>query len=199
MIMVEVRRATPDDVEAAVEVLTAAFVWSPFIRHLVAADDHERRVRETQRLFLTHVGLAHGAVWVTDDRDAVAVWTTPETDAAAAFGPIVEQVADLAGEQAAAAARTEQLLGPHRPTEPVWFLGSVAVRPDRQGRGLGTAVISPGLAAADAAGSPAYLETSTDRNVRLYRRLGFEVTTEVRLPDGAPPVWCMNRSPRTTG
>ncbi|MBM7815003.1 GNAT family N-acetyltransferase [Saccharothrix algeriensis] len=196
--MVQIRRATRDDVDAAADTLAAAFSGYPFIRHVVAADDHERRVRELQRLFLVEVGLAHGAVWVADDCAAVAVWTTPDTDAAAAFGPLAERAAHLAGDRAEVSARAERAFGPHRPTGPAWFLGTVGVRPDRQGRGLGSAVIRPGLAAADEAGAPAYLETTGDRNVRLYRRLGFEVTAEVQLPDGGPLTWCMSRPPRAT-
>ncbi|WP_433272836.1 GNAT family N-acetyltransferase [Actinosynnema sp. CS-041913] len=194
--MADVRRATGADIEAAADTLAAAFTGYPFVRHVVAADDHEQRVRELQRLFLTEVGLDHGAVWVTDDCGAVAVWTTPDTDAAAAFGPIAERAGELAGDRAEASARAEQALGPHRPTEPAWFLGTVGVRPDRQGQGLGSAVIQPGLDAADEAGAPAYLETTGDRNVRLYRKLGFEVFAEVQLPDGGPLTLCMRRAPQ---
>ncbi|MDQ3579925.1 MAG: GNAT family N-acetyltransferase, partial [Actinomycetota bacterium] len=185
-----------EDIEAATDTLAAAFEGSLLVRHVVAADDFERRVRGLQRLFLVGVGMDHGAVWVTDDSSAVAVWTTPDTDGEAAFRAIAEQAVELAGDRARASARTEWALRPHRPTEPAWFLGVVGVRPDRQGRGLGSAVIRPGLDAADAAGVFAHLETSEDRNVRLYRALGFEVTAEVRLPDGGPLTWCMRRAPR---
>ncbi|WP_121010930.1 GNAT family N-acetyltransferase [Saccharothrix australiensis] len=193
--MTDVRRATSADIEPAADTLAAAFTGYPFIRHVVAADDHERRLRALQRLFLVEIGLAHGAVWVTDDRGAVAVWTTPDTDAAAAFGPIADRAAELAGDRAGTSARVEQALGPHRPTGPTWFLGAVGVRPDRQGQGLGSAVIRPGLDAADEAGVTAYLETVGERNVRLYRKLGFEVTARVELPDGGPSAWCMSRPP----
>jgi len=104
-------------------------------------------------------------------------------------------MAELAGDRLAAQQESERLIAPHQPTEPVWFLATVAVESERQGRGLGTAVIRPGLAEADRAGLPAFLETADERNVRLYRRLGFEVTAEIDLPDG-PRTWCMRRTPR---
>ncbi|MEV0676071.1 GNAT family N-acetyltransferase [Actinosynnema sp. NPDC050436] len=192
--MTEIRRATHDDIDGAVDTLTATFAGKSYIRHVVAEDDHERRVRDLQRLYLVEVGLALGEVWVSDDLGAVAVWTTPDTDAEAAFGPVAARAAELAGDRAVASALAEQALDPYRPAGPLYHLGTVAVRPDRQGRGLGTAVLRPGLAAADAAGVPAYLETSTERNLRLYRRLGFEVTAEVESPDGGPLTWCMVRT-----
>jgi GNAT superfamily N-acetyltransferase len=78
------------------------------------------------------------------------------------------------------------------PREPHLYLAVVGVRPEQQGQGLGTALLQPGLAEADRIGLPAYLESSSPRNVPLYERHGFEVTEEVRLPSG-PPVWLMWR------
>ena len=48
---------------------------------------------------------------------------------------------------------------PRRP--PHWYLAIMGVAPEWQGRGLGTALMSPALEALDAAGTPAYLEAST--------------------------------------
>lgn len=113
------------------------------------------------------------------------------TEAATALGP---EAARLAGDRAAQAAAAEDALAPHRPAEPTWFLGTVGVRPAAQGRGLGRAVLAPGLQAAAAEGVVAYLETSLPDNVRFYARLGFEVTAQVPLPAG-PTTWAMIRPP----
>jgi len=78
------------------------------------------------------------------------------------------------------------------PREPHLYLAALGVRPERQGQGLGTALLQPGVSEADRLGLPAYLESSNIRNVPLYERHGFEVTEEVRLP-GGPPVWLMWR------
>ena len=40
----------------------------------------------------------------------------------------------------------------------------------------------------------AFLETSSERNVCFYRRLGFDVVGET-LIQGGPPVWAMLRRP----
>ncbi|MEJ0040842.1 MAG: hypothetical protein WDM81_00820 [Rhizomicrobium sp.] len=46
------------------------------------------------------------------------------------------------------------------------------------------------LAVADAAGLPCYLESSKDTNIPIYRSFGFEVTGEIKIPDG-PTIWPM--------
>ncbi|WP_211323634.1 GNAT family N-acetyltransferase [Prauserella marina] len=199
------RTATTADIEPAVATLTAAFADYPFTRHIIASDDHLGRLARSNRLFLSDIGLAHGQVWVAaaeggdpDSVDAVAVWTTPASSdgIAEAFAGIAGELADIAGDRVAIAGATEAALQPHRPTTPAWFLGSVGVRPETQGRGLGKAVIEPGLLAADEQRATAYLETSLPANVMLYRKLGFEVTAEVKLPEGGPLTWAMYRDPR---
>ncbi|WP_306363678.1 GNAT family N-acetyltransferase [Nocardia sp. CC227C] len=84
----------------------------------------------------------------------------------------------------------------HRPAEPVWGLAVVGVHPDHRGRGLGRAVIAPGLAAADTEHVPAFLETQDPTNVPFYESLGFETIGHVRLPEDGSPHWAMLRPPR---
>ncbi|MFH8344743.1 GNAT family N-acetyltransferase [Streptomyces sp. NPDC018045] len=191
-----VRPAVREDLPRVLRTLDRAFADYPFTRHTIAADDHADRLHRFNELFVTRVGLDHGRVWVADDGAAVAVWTTPETAAAGdVFGELGPRFAQLAGDRAEASAQAEAAMGVHRPTEPVWFLGSVGVDPGHQGRGLGGAVLRPGLEAAEAAGVPAFLETSDERNVRFYQRLGFEVTADYPLPGGGPRTWAMTRKP----
>jgi GNAT superfamily N-acetyltransferase len=190
----EVRPGTRGDVPRSVRTLGRAFADYAYTRHVIAADDHLRRVERFQELFIDRIGLDHGSVWVAGGGDAVAVWTTPRTaDAGNVFAELGPRFAELAGDRFTAYEEAEAAMARHRPEEPVWFLGAVGVDPGRQGRGLGGAVIRPGLDAADREGVPAFLETSEARNVAFYEKLGFEVTAEYVLPGGGPRTWSMTR------
>ncbi|WP_327687542.1 GNAT family N-acetyltransferase [Streptomyces platensis] len=191
-----VRPITDVDTPAAVETLTRAFADYPYTRHVVAADDHEDRIRRFQELCLTRVGMVYGRVWVADEGRAVAVWAAPDQDPSPAFAEVGPLLGDLAGDRAAAYESAEQAVAPYRPQEPAWFLNTVGVAPEAQGQGLGSAVLVPGIQAAAHAGYPAFLETSSERNVKFYERLGFEVTAEILLPDNGPRTWCMRKDPR---
>ena len=46
-------------------------------------------------------------------------------------------------------------------------------------------------------GGVIYLETATERNVRMYERLGFRLLSQVTLPVVNLPHWEMVREPRT--
>jgi ribosomal protein S18 acetylase RimI-like enzyme len=78
----------------------------------------------------------------------------------------------------------------------LWFLG---VTPEAQGRGVGSRLITAKLDQLDTAGTPAFLETATERNVAFYRRHGFDVISEYRPQPDAPRVWAMWREAPTGG
>ena len=83
----------------------------------------------------------------------------------------------------------------HLPDEPHWFLDHLAVAPERQGEGIGKALIRFGLDRAAAAGMCAFLETSKEGNVGLYEHLGFRVVHADDAPGGGPYLWFMRWDP----
>ncbi|GAA2140602.1 GNAT family N-acetyltransferase [Glycomyces algeriensis] len=85
----------------------------------------------------------------------------------------------------------------HPVDEPHLYLAVMGVAPDRQGRGIGTALLRHRLEQADRDGIAAYLEASSPRSRDLYRKHGFtDLGAPVRLAD-APPLYPMRR-PATT-
>ncbi|MEU3179200.1 GNAT family N-acetyltransferase [Streptomyces albidoflavus] len=191
-----VRPLTDADIPASVDALARAFADYPFTRHVIAAEGHAERVRRFQEICLTRIGMVYGRVWVADEGRAVAVWATPDEDPSPAFAEVGPVLGELIGDRQAAYESAERAVAPYRPQEPAWFLNTVAVAPEAQGKGLGGAVLVPGIEEAERAGYPAFLETSSERNVRFYERLGFRVTAAVTLPDGGPRTWCMRKDPR---
>ena len=75
-----------------------------------------------------------------------------------------------------------------------WYLFILGTEQAAQGRGSGSALLADMLARLDADAMPAYLESSNERNLALYGRHGFEVTSEVAIP-GGPRIWPMWRDP----
>ncbi len=80
-----------------------------------------------------------------------------------------------------------------RPHAYLMFLG---VRQSAQGHGVGSRLLKVGCDRLDAAGTPAYLETQTERNIALYERFGFTVTSENRPRADAPRLWSLWREPQ---
>ncbi len=61
------------------------------------------------------------------------------------------------------------------PAEQHWHLGPIGVLPDRQGAGIGSALMQRFCREVDACRSMAYLETDLEKNVRFYEKFGFKV------------------------
>jgi ribosomal protein S18 acetylase RimI-like enzyme len=76
-----------------------------------------------------------------------------------------------------------------------WYLAGIGVEPAEQRRGIGGALLQPGLDAASRDGLPCVLLTNAERNLSFYRRHGFEVVLEADTPNGPPHAWAMVRSP----
>jgi hypothetical protein len=113
----------------------------------------------------------------------------------------------VAGLSPAAAERvqcTDETVDGLLPSGAHWYLGVLACHPDQHGTGLGWAVAVPVLAAADRAGLPVALETSSQVNVGYYTRRGFAVIGEAVLGDavlraGEPALELAGRGRRPGG
>jgi GNAT superfamily N-acetyltransferase len=190
-----VRKATAADVDAVAQTLAAAFHDDPVISWCYP--DQERRRAILPRVFrlIIDATFAAGGIYTTTDRVAGAVWVPPGAVDGAAEEELATAMTAASGEYAERLLMLLEALDSKRPSAPHQYLYLLGARPEWQSRGLGSALLRPVLAACDRDGTPAYLEASSQRNVPLYRRHGFEVTEEVVLPDG-PAAWLMWREPR---
>lgn len=84
---------------------------------------------------------------------------------------------------------------------PHWHVHMMAVRRDRQGQGVGSALLRQVLEATDASPHPIVLTTHLPENVVFYRRAGFEVFAEDTLEPPRSPAykaWSMRRAPKAS-
>jgi ribosomal protein S18 acetylase RimI-like enzyme len=79
--------------------------------------------------------------------------------------------------------------------DPHWYLAAIGVNPERQGEGLGSALVQSGIRRADRDNTPVYLETETEGNVGFYQHLGFEVIEQITAAGLDLPLWLMTRRP----
>ena len=78
------------------------------------------------------------------------------------------------------------------PIEPHFYLLILGVA--TKGQGVGAELIAPVLRVCDEQGWPAYLESSSPRNVTFYERHGFAALHEI-VVEGGPPLLGMWRPP----
>jgi ribosomal protein S18 acetylase RimI-like enzyme len=83
-----------------------------------------------------------------------------------------------------------ELFDAHHPQDPHYYLQFIGVRPERQGTGIGSALLRAVLDRCDLEGAAVYLEAD-ERSRHLYLKHGFEAMSELRLPEGPSffPMW----------
>jgi GNAT superfamily N-acetyltransferase len=192
--MDQVRPAVPSDRPQVVATIVAAFSEDPAWAWLLGADFTRLAPAFAGALFDLRVGGGH--VWTLGAAaESVALWEPPEglgtTPSArtASWGDFTTAAAEDVRDRVK---RYDAALDEAMPPRPYWYLGVLATRPDRTGRGLATAVIAPVLGRADKDGQDCCLETSTQANRDFYSRRGFSEATEVRIT-GGPPTWWLRR------
>lgn len=180
--------------DEATATLAAAFEDDPAMAWIFP--DPEVRARRLPALmrwsFEDH--LRHGMVLGTPGCEVVTLWRPPGTVHAHTklTLPMMFKFLAMLGTGVQRAELLDRMIEKHLPAgEAQFYLRMAAVRPDRQGQGLGGLAIRAGLAQAAAAGLPAALETAKESNVSLYRSLGFDVIKTWHPAKSGPQFWTM--------
>ncbi|MDX3456694.1 GNAT family N-acetyltransferase [Streptomyces sp. ME02-8801-2C] len=197
---VAIRTADEGDRELVVQLLDGAFQDDP-VSGWVFPDQAQRRATHPRLMaaFLDIV-LAEGRVDLTEDGTACALWLSVPADAHPDDAEQDDGAAQLREAVEPDNERVELIgrltAGIHPAGRAHEYLWLIAVAPDAQGRGLGTALVRQVLDRCDREGVAAYLEASNARSRKLYERLGFDLLDRpLDLPDG-PRMWPMWREPQ---
>ncbi|WP_407841204.1 GNAT family N-acetyltransferase [Streptomyces sp. DSM 116496] len=198
-----IRFARPSESGAVAALLARAFSDDPVMAWMVPASaDRERRIARYFELAQRQQRPRAGGVRVAATSDgrllAAALWSGPGRWKGSAVRelaalPAYARVFGLRG--MSRAGEVQNLMHASHPDIPHWYLPSVGTDPGLQGTGVGSALLRQQLADCDRLGQPAYLESSKEANVPFYERLGFRVTSELRLPQDGPTLWPMWREP----
>jgi ribosomal protein S18 acetylase RimI-like enzyme len=194
-----VRTATTDDATDLSHVLSRGFADDPVWRWM--APEERRWPTRMAPVFRHLIGpsIGHRTTWTTTAREGAAVWAPPGAWSFPTSAAVRSAPAMLRGFGVSGLRRTLQMVGrmeKAHPKERHWYLEFLATDRHLRGKGIGSALIGPGLERADEEGVGAYLESSKLDNVPFYRRHGFEVVEELVVLPGAPPLWRMWRDPR---
>ena len=194
----QIVRASGADLVVLSEVIAEAFFDLPPSHWLVPDRAARREIWPGYfRIYVEHA-LAAGVVHTTPGRDAAALWLpvgkeppAPPDGYAAALakvtGPYVDRFVAF---DAALDSRHPAGMAHHH-------LAILAVRPDQQGRGTGTALLAAYHHQLDShIARPAYLEASSQRTRQVYLRHGYaDLGPPIALP-GGPPMFPMIRMPQ---
>ena len=183
----------------ASDVLARAFQEDPAWVWLIA--DAEKRKRLLPWLFRVGFEVTAADVWTTSGVVRGAARWLPPGRPPMRVGPTLKALVATPFRLGSAIGpflaygRAVEVLRAEAMPEPHWYLAGIGVDPSAQRRGIGTALLEPGLVAATGAGLPTVLLTNNEANLPFYERHGFEVVRKDQTPKGGPQAWAMVKSP----
>jgi GNAT superfamily N-acetyltransferase len=192
-----IRDAVTADLDTLVDTLSDSFVEDPMFNWLFP---NTQLYPFFFRMLVKDVYLPRGIVHIDEQDRAAALWLPPEQRLKVAprlrllrFGLKLIRVNGL--RSVWRIWRQSSIFARHHPKEPHYYLQFIGCRRSEQGRGIGAALLKQGTRICDERGMPAYLECSNPRNVPLYERHGFVVTSQQALGKNGPVAWFMWRDP----
>lgn len=184
-----------DDTIVLSRLIAEAFCDLAPSRWLIA--DPAARESVLPRYFQAYVleALDEGRVDTNLDRTAAAVWL-PRTGPSERDEQHEEELAKITGQYFSRFLSFELELAQRHPASSCYdYLAFLAVRPDCQRRGFGSALLDAHHARLDREDAMAYLEASDEGTRALYLRHGYtDHGTPIQLPDG-PVMYPMTRWP----
>jgi GNAT superfamily N-acetyltransferase len=196
------RPATVVDVDAVTEVLTLAFSRDPVWSAALARPDGSTAHHAAYWRLYVEGSLRYSTVFMTEDASAVSVWVPPRgTELSPAGEEALERLVRATLEPSVVSAMIElwqRFDANHPRDEPHAYLSLLATHPHHQGRGLGQRLLAEDLTRWDAAGVPAYLESTNPGNDHRYERAGFRRIGGFRAVLDEAPISTMWRPSRAS-
>ena len=195
----EIERLPPGRLDEASAVLARAFFDDP--AWLWVLPDEQRRARLLPWLFRVGFDVTVADVWTTKGELLGAARWLPPGRASMRVAPALRALVTTPLRLGAASGRffaygraVENLRARVAPG-PHWYRAGIGVDPPAQSRGIGTALLRPGIEGASRDRLKAVLLTNSERAVPFYERSGFRVVAEGDTPESGPHAWAMVRDP----
>ena len=191
------RRASQTDWKQVGDITAEAFAEDPINLWIFG---NPKALRPLFRIFARDVYLKHGFSHIAGDGGAT-MWAMSDANTdlptLALWKLIFAQMRYGASGAMKRAMQAGETMAKHHPSEPHLYLFTIGTRKAARGTGLGKALLSPVLSAADRDGKAVYLENSNPANHGFYRSHGFETREIFPIAEGGPPMEAMWRAPKT--
>lgn len=186
-----------EDRKRLVETLCESFNDDPVMNYFIRQDANRFKGFEQWFNYMVYAYHPNPIIYASEGYEGAAIWFAGKDCHPAGFMEIFRSLPtflQVSGLNRIPKLASVGLAGEkvHPLDKPHYYLIAVGVRPQFQGQGIGTRLLQPMLARCDKEGCGAYLESSNERNIPLYQRLGFTNNGTILGPK-APNWWSMWR------
>ena len=188
-----VKRAGADEAASVGEILGDAFGADPVTRWISPKPEYPRWCWPVAVSFI----LPHHEVYLTENGLGAAMWLPPGVKLNIRPSPAMlwNSWRRFGISSILRLFRFMSMMEKHHPRDNHYYLFAIGVRSGSRGQGIGSALLESVLQKCDHEKVGAYLENSNSLNLPFYQRHGFEVRSEIALPNNGPSLFLMYREP----
>jgi ribosomal protein S18 acetylase RimI-like enzyme len=188
-------------IRPAAEMLSRAFRDYPLLQYCFPDELEREKVAPYFFQFILYYGIRYGDTYATSPNlEGVALWI-PSDNYPVTFWKLIRSVplSVIFGLGRYGGGRMrhigEHIDAVHQRLAPFkhWFLQTIGVDPQFQGKGYAGKVLRPMFFRIDGEDLPCYLETLDEQNVQLYEHFGFKVVEKATIPKTSLTNWAMLR------
>ena len=190
-----------DNAKSAIEILVRAFKNYPLLHYYYTDKSIREKITKYFVSFLVYSGIRYGEVYApTSNMEGIAIWI-PSNNYPLTFWRILRSVpfsiivnfgrhgGHKMREFGDYIDKTHKCLTPFKH----WYLQTIGVDPDFQGKGYSSKLLKPMLNRIDNEKLPCYLETIDEKNVSIYEHFGFTIIDKSNIPRTQFTNWAMLR------
>lgn len=177
-------KANYSDKNLILEILTESFKNNRSVNYITGASEgNQKRVRALMD-YSFEVCYRFGDIYLSDDRNAVALILYSERKKTNLSTIMLDAklVLNCIGIfNIGKALKRESSIKKLQSKDPMYYLWFIGVHPDKQGKGIGSQLMSELILESQKMKRPVYLETSTLTNIPWYKKFGFDIYNELNL------------------
>jgi ribosomal protein S18 acetylase RimI-like enzyme len=192
-------RLKKKDITPAGKVLSQAFFDNPMFKFLFP--DLNKRKKKLKYIFefMVHYGVFHGEVYANSKNlEGIAVWIPPEKVHQTTWSMIkcgifrvIRKIGFNAAKRSIGLSNYIESIHMRLISFDHWYLSPIGVSPDLQGNGYGSILLRAMFDKINKQNLPIYLETDTEKNVKIYTHYGFKLLEEIKYPYANFKNWFM--------
>jgi len=191
------------DIDIAADRLTEAFDEDPCIKYLLGSEKYDYAKARPMLKHSLNVGFLYGSILTTGELlEGISIWLPPSRTIVSSWMFIRAGGLGLKRAVRKDILKTMKTYGDYTTkihhnaiAVPHWYLFSIGVGKQFQGKGFAGKMLKPVLKYFDETGYPCYLETHNPKNITFYEKYGFKIAETGILPDSDKKHYGMVRMP----
>lgn len=189
----------------AAAALTSAFFNYPVMEYLFPSVAERGKGLPYLFEYYLYYSVRYGEVYATSaNMEGIAIWLTSDNYRLSFFRllraiplMVIYHMGSIANERMK---KTDGYMDNQHQrllSRPHWYLGTLGVVPEKQGKGYAGKLLNPMLGRADHDCLSCYLETQLEARVGLYEHFGFQVIGKSTIPGTGITNWAMVRDAKS--